>query len=224
MFEDFMNGPLRILFPLVVALLAGSRTAAELSNRFVVNTRTRVSIRRRIAGRFMVTMLSMFVLFTVMGLINALVAFVVIPATVPESINPAQYGLGSPASVQADAMLHAPLAALLDYGRVVFALGASAWLGFNAAVFAAVTLIAVYVISRPVIALMVPFGLYVLESIVFQTIQLPGLSFLLSAVYPAGLQNYDPVQAFSPTLVLAFLTVAAMALVIMTSRRNPRLS
>lgn len=223
-FGDFMSGPVALLFPLMVAILAGATNLVQLNNRYVVYTRTRESIRQQVAKRFGVTCTVAFGIFAVMGIVSALMALVVVPQLYPESIDPAGYGLNSVAEVRADVMQGAPLAALLNLGKLAFSLGASAWIGLNAAIFAAVTLIATYLIGRPVVALMVPFLLYHVESLMAQLGGVPGASFIISATYPAGLRDYNPVQAFGPTVLLAVIAIVFTIYIVVSSPKNPRFS
>lgn len=223
-FEEFMNGPIRLLFPIVVTLAAGSQVARQLSSRWVASTRTRMDIRRRVASDFVTAAAGIFVVFSMVGLLNALAAFVIVPATMPEAIDPGSYGLHSHAAVLADAAAHAPFAGLLATSTPLFVAVSSIWLGLNGAVFAALTLVAVYLVPKPLVALLVPLAVYLFESVIFQIFGLPGASFLLSAVFPSGLQTYDVIEAIAPTAILGLLCAATALVLVRTARSNPRLS
>lgn len=223
-FDDFMGGPLRLLFPVVVALIAASATAAQLTNRHIASTRTRMPIRRLIVRRFSTVTGGVFVLFFLFGMLSFFCAFVIVPALFPSSINPGSYGLHSSASVLADAVKGAPLTGLLSWGPLAFGVGASAWLGLNAAVFAAVALVCVFIIRQPIIAFLVPFAIYLFESVALQVLGFPGSSFLISAVYPSGLQSYPLAPALIPTLALGVLALVGAAVLLLTTNRNSRLS
>ncbi|PDQ35240.1 MAG: hypothetical protein B5766_07285 [Candidatus Lumbricidophila eiseniae] len=80
------------------------------------------------------------------------------------------------------------------------------------------------VIRRAVLALLLPLALHIAESLFFQLLDMPGWSFLMSAVYPTGLQHYDPVQALCPTAYLGVLTVIGTAVFVARSRISPRMS
>lgn len=223
-FQDFMNSSLRILFPVAVALSAGLITAEQLSNRFVVNTRTRTDVRRWVAGKFWSAAIRAFVIFALITVVNAVAAFFIVPELWPHILDPAGYGLDDATAIANANVSVAPLAAFAQFGLPVFILVAAAWFGLNAAAFALVTVLAVFFIRRTVLALMVPLILYLAESLFFQLQGMPAPAFLISAVYPSGLQDYDLVVAAIPTAVL-LVTAAMGALVFVSrSRTSPRLS
>ncbi len=223
-FFEFMGGPLRLLFPLLVALLVCWNAAAELTHRHIAATRPRIEIRRHIGAKFVRGLAGIFALFFAVGMATWLCAFVIVPHLYPHAVDPRGYGLHTAASVLAATVKQAPLAALLSQGTLAFGVAASLWLGLNAVVFAAVGLVAVYILSRPIVALFVPFGVYIVESIVLQVAGFPGGSFLLSAVYPGGLQSYPLAQALVPSAVLAALAATAIAILLATARTNTRFS
>jgi len=223
-FGEFMNSPLRLLFPVAAALAAGMRTAEELSHRFVANTRTRADIRQRLTRRCSEAFARVFLTFALVALINAVAAFVIVPALWPHTIDPTSYGLSSADAVREADISAAPLTAALQFGPVVFSLVAAAWFGVNAAIFGIVAVLAVLIIRRAVLALLFPLALHLVESLFFQLLDMPGWSFLVSAVYPTGLQHYDPVQALCPTACLGVLTVIGVAVFVARSRTSPRMS
>lgn len=223
-FDGFMNGPIRLLLPFIVALLAGWHAAAELSHRQIASTRTRTDIRARLAARFGRTLGVVFVCFFLVGMVFWVCAFWLVPALDPHVVDPANYGLRTAAEQLAATVKGAPLAAALHGGTLAFGLTASAWLGLNAATFAAVALVAVYALHKPLVALFVPFGVYLVESVVLQVVNLPGASFLLSAVYPGGLQEYPLMQALLPTVLLAAACACGLAVILLRARTNTRFS
>lgn len=223
-FEDFMNSPLRILFPVAVAVVAGLELSGELSHRAIVNSRTREDIRVRLTRLFVVASARTFAVFAPLALVNAVAAFVVVPALWPHAVDPQGAGLMSTAAVQSADAAIAPLAGVLRFGWFPFAVVAAAWLGVNAVVFGLLTQICVILVHRPVVALLIPAVVYLAESIVLQYAGFPGPSFLISAIYPAGLQHYSLAEAIAPTAALAVGAFAASILLIRRSPTNPRMS
>ncbi len=223
-FGSFMNGTVRLLFPVAVALVSGSRIASELTHRYIANTRTRVGIRTALRRRLLRVPVQVGAAFALLGLVNAVVALWVVPAMWPESLDPAGYGLTSAAAIHAADVSVAPLSAVAGGNLIVFAVVAAFWLGAHAAIFALTTMLAVLVLTRPLVAMLVPFVLYVVESAVFQLLDLPGASFLISAVYPTGLQNYSLWSAVLPGGILAIAAIAAAAVMVARAPSNPRLS
>lgn len=223
-FEDFMNSPLRILFPIGAALLAGTELSAELSHRAILNTRTREGVRHHLRRVFTVALLRTFTVFALVGLVNAIAALFIVPAIWPHVIDPHGYGLSSASAVHAADVAIAPLAAAASLGSATFAIVSAVWLGLNGVAFGLLALVAVVFISRPVLALLVPAGVYLAESIVFMFVGMPGPSFLVSAVYPAGLQHYSLLQAVLPTALLLIVTAIVAAVVIVRSPTSARMS
>ncbi|MCZ2405026.1 hypothetical protein IV498_18145 [Paenarthrobacter sp. Z7-10] len=80
--EDFFNAPMRLLFPVAVALLAGSGLAAQLADRFIASARTRTDIRGLIARRIAVVTAVAFGVFFVIGVVTASAAYFVAFAVV----------------------------------------------------------------------------------------------------------------------------------------------
>lgn len=223
-FEDFMNSSIRMLFPIVVALLAGADIAPELSYRYIVNTRARQDVRRRLAGLFAAAVTRTFIVFALVTLVNAIMAFVVVPAVWPHAIDPRGYDLMTPAAVHASDTAIAPLTAMDNAGWVMFAVAAACWAGWNAAVFGLLTLICVVLAPRVVLALLIPMGLYQAESIIFMFLGIPGSAFLISALYPAGLQHYSLLQAAVPTLILTVIVSSAAVVLIRRAPSCPGMS
>ncbi len=223
-FHSFMNSPLRIVLPVAVALLAGVRTIEELSHHFVASTRAREDVRRRVARRFLREAATVGAIFAGFAIVNVIAAWVVVPAVWPAAIDPASAGLTTQVAVYAADVDISPLAAATAHGPALFAVATAAWLGGNAAVLALVTVSAVYLIKRPLVALFVPFGIYLGESVITQVAGVPAASFLISMIYPSGLQHYALSAAVAPSVILATVAIGCATAVILTSRRNTRLS
>lgn len=223
-FQDFMNSSMRLLFPVAVALLAGWKVSREVAQRFLANTRTRADIRRTVTRRLVEGATKAFVVFAVIAVISGICAFVIAPAVRPEAIDPAGYNLMSAADVRAADAATAPLSPLLNWGVPVFLAGAAVWSGLHAAVFGALTVMAVLILRRPAIALLAPLAIYLLESATLQFMGLPGPSFLLSAVYPSGLTHYDLAQAVIPIALLGIATAVVAAILVARSPTASRFS
>jgi hypothetical protein len=223
-FGDFMNSPIRVLFPIAVALVAGLDLSGDLSQRYIVTTRTRQDIRLRLLHRFASVSMRTFTLFALVVIVNAVAAFVIVPTIWPHAVDASQYGFTSAHAVQAADTAQAPLSSAMAHGWLPFTLTAAIWLGCNAVTFGLLTLVSVLIIHRAVLALLVPAGLYLVESVALQILGVPGASFLISAVYPSGLQNYDLLQAMLPSLLLLIVTAGVSAILIARARTSPRLS
>lgn len=220
----FMNAPIRLLLPVGVALIAGAGLAAQLGDRFVASTRARVDIRRYLARRAGVSVAATFGIFFVVGIITAVSAYYIAPAVMGVQYDPEGYGLHSPAAIMTESIHIAPLTALLQFGPVAYIFGVGAWLGLNAAVLALVTVAAVLLIRRQVVALVVPFLVYMLQSVIAQHAGAGGASLIISAAYPSGMQNYALSTAAVPAAVLGVVALAIVVWRIVGARTDLRFS
>jgi hypothetical protein len=221
LYGQFANGPTRLLLPIAASLLGGWQVAAELHDRWIVSSRTRRSIRAHLANRALVGICASALAFFIVGLAWFVVAEYIAPAAWPNAVDPSGFG-PSEAAVQAAVQASDPLARLLSVGHWAFGLAAAAWLAVNGAVFAAVAFVSALLIRRRVVALMIPVALYLGQSIVFQIAGQSQYSFLVTAVYPTGLQHLSIAAASAATVVLAVSAVAVATVLIARSSTDQR--
>lgn len=221
LFYALQNGPVRLYFPFLVALVAAFRLSGDLENRFIANTRSRIGIQTYLRTEIRRVATSTFGIFGSISLVKATLAFTLIPAVMPKLIQPGAYA-GSLDAIQALDESQSPLAATLRLGWPAFALSAGIWTGANASALAALSVVAMILLKNRVLALLLPAGIYVLESFVTQLLELPGQSFLISALYPGGLQNYPLWQALVPLLSLGLTCAITLWYLVRHSPHNQR--
>lgn len=221
---DFMNGPIRLLLPIAASLVAASPLAEELSQRGMANLRSRQDIHTKLVRTFGAGLLRTFAVFAATALLAGTIALTVAPSLWKDSIDPEGYGLKTSAQVLTMDAATTPLSSLQEYGWAPVIVAAAMWLGSSAAVFGLVALVSVILIRRTVIALIVPTALYIGVSFIFEFLEQPSFAFLVSAVYPAGLQDYPLWQAMLPTATLGALALLAAAVIIARSPTNERMS
>jgi len=221
LYGQFANGPTRLLLPIAASLLGGWQVAAELHDRWIVSSRTRRSIRTHLAHRALSGIGAAALAFFIVGIVWFVVAEYVAPSAWPHAVDPSGFGR-STAEVQTAVQASDPLARFLSSGHWVFGMAAASWLAINGAVFAALAFVSVLLIRRRVIALMVPVALYLGQSVVAQIAGQSQYSFLVTAVYPTGLQHLPIVAASAATVVLAIGAVAAGTVLIARSPTNQR--
>ena len=223
-YVEFMNGPDRVIFPVVVALIYGTTLSQEISHRFIASTRARQDVRNRLVILFTRATARAFVGFAALVLSYWLVAICVVPALWPHATDSSAYALGGNRLYYLDDVSQSPLSANLKSGWGMFCLASFAWMAICIVAFGAVSFISVMYIHKTVLALVAPMIFYILESLAFQLLGMPVYSFLISGIYPAGLQHIELSQAIVPAL--GTLVIGAISLVVSIARSpgNPRFS
>lgn len=223
-FVEFMNGPDRVLFPVVVALIYGVTLSQEISNRFIANTRARQDVRNRLVALFIRATTRAFVGFAALVLSYWIVTLYVVPVLWPHAVDSSAYGLAASKIYYLDDVNQSPLSANLKFGWGIFCLTSFAWISVCIVAFGAITFISVIFIHKTVLALVVPMIFYIAESLAFELVGMPIYSFLISGIYPAGLQHLDLHQAIAPALGTLLIAIVSLAVVIAKSPKNPRFS
>lgn len=223
-FHEFTNGPDRVIFPVIVSLVAGVPLANELSNRFIVNTRTREDLRKHLGRLAFRGIAKAGFGFATLLMVYAVAAFAVSPNLFPGAVDPEAYGLEAASGAYAIDATDGAFANLANYGWPVLAIFSALWAGANAAIFAGVAVVSLLLIDKTIVALSIPFALYLFESVVTQILDLPGMSFLITAIHPVGLQEFDLAQVFAPTILLGLSTWVTLTVLIAQAPHNPRFS
>lgn len=214
-FGEYMNGAIRLLFPVIVTVLAAVPLQDQLRDNFIAFTRTRQSFGRylfRVTGAGIVRNS---IYFGLLGVLTTVAVAFVVPFLNPRAVDRAGYGLSEQQLYGQN-----PLGGLLTFGPVAFGLGATAWMVASAATFSLLAIASVLLIRSRAIALITPAALYILESILFQVLSLPGLSLILAAPTPSSLQRYPLVVAVSPLAAVAIVAMALIAVAVWRSRRS----
>ena len=220
-YAQLQNGPIRLYFPFLVSLVAGLALIGDLENRFAANTRSRIGIQKRLLREAVRVSAWAFGIFGSVALIKVFIAFLVIPRLMPQVINPHSYA-STEEAIQTLNEIQSPIAGTLRTGLPLFAVTAAIWNGIVASAFALLTLICVVLVRNRVLALLLPAIFYIAESIFTQLVDLPGLSYLLSATYPTGLQNYPLWQAILAIATVTLFSGAVFAWIIKTASKNQR--
>ncbi len=218
---ELMNGPVRLLFPVIVTMISVPTLSQELRFRYVTYIRSRNGMRLHLAKRLFVGAVSSFAVFAIFAGLAFGVAYGVTPLLAPSAIDPASYGLHNPAQVIAADTNIAPLNALRSSSFLLFAAASIAWPAMYAFMFSLFAMCAVIMVEASVLALLVPLAAYLGESVLTQIIGLPAASFLVSALYPAGLNSYSLEESAVAAMVLGVCVVCWSSLLV---NRAPSLS
>lgn len=222
LYTDIMLGPIGLIVPLIVTILFCSTTYAELSARFVSQTRTRESIRPRVTRRMTSRALGAGALFFTYAWVPFVLAFAVWPMLGDPAIDPAGYGL-TPAEAAADSLVRDSYSGILQFGDVAFGIAYSLLVGLAAAAFAVLGESFLLIVPHRILAMALPFLIYVGSTVAAAVLGVPYAG-LLYSLFPGGLAAIDPLIAATPTFVL-FAVVAALAVwVVVRAPRNTLLA
>ncbi|WP_217134778.1 hypothetical protein [Leucobacter chinensis] len=205
--SELMGSPIRLLFPVAVAVIAGPELVGELRERYIASTRTRADIRAYLSGTVARTSITLFLVFAALALVNVIVGLYVAPALWPESTSYIAFNLESAQEAAAEVEAIAPLTRALAFGPVAFMVVCGVWSGLQAVLFGVLMFVSAVLIHNSVLALATPLVVYLLQSFVLQVLGLPAFSFLLSSIYPEGLASFDLSSAVFSVAVLGVMSV-----------------
>lgn len=221
--NDFRYGMLVFALPLVTTVLVAFRTDSELRFGYIAYARARRPIRRYLVTRLLVTSCIVFVLFFAFALLSFVVAYYLVPMFGTPSLNPDD-GNGMTAGQRfASSLTRQPFAGLLETSPWVYGMVYAGWLGLTGAVYGALGLASVILVRQRVIALTLPFLVYMGETVVMQLAGRPQLTLMASA-FPQGLSHFSTSEAIAPLLVLASAVTVTWALLLIGSHRISVLS
>lgn len=199
------NSFLPLLLPLVSALPFTLAFSGELSNRFIVYTRTRCSIRSLLARKLGRNALVTFFVFFVVGIVPQLfVAFGEM------RYDTAGYGLTTPEQIETARLTSKTFSQLLIYGAWAPAVAYAAYLGLTAALYATIAMCSVVVTPNRILGFSIPWIVYILASFMMAVLWLEAYSVAL--VFPFNLQQLPLSNLLFPlagTVALAAIAVAA---------------
>lgn len=220
-FTLMLMSPVALVFPLIAVLLTCLRLFHELAARGIANTRTRVDIRRLLARRVGSAAAVSAAVFAVSTFAAFVIAFVVWPLIGDPALDPAGYGLTAEAAAS-DALTRWSYTGLLGTGELAFGLVYASWVGLAAA-YAVLGICFLVTIHNRILALALPFLLFLGGTVAAALAGAPELGFLYS-VFPGGLTASHPLVAATPTLVVVLAAAVFTAIVIARAPTNPRLA
>lgn len=196
---------LPLIFPLLAVALYVAPFSTQLSNRYLVYTRTRADIGRTLVSKACANATLAFVVFFLTGFVPFVWAYLLEPAFglityYTDTLNPA-----------ASAQDATTFSQLLAYGPWVYGLGFSVWLGLNGALYATIGFLLLFFIPNRFLAMSVPFVAVNVVGFVMAVLQVP--QFAPGSVMPFNLIQFPIWVPFVPFTVLAALAAAAAAYV-----------
>ncbi|MDO5498147.1 MAG: hypothetical protein Q4F67_00525 [Propionibacteriaceae bacterium] len=206
---------LGLVFPLVVALPYAFALSGQVSQNFLLYTRTRDGIGRTLGARFGASMVVGFTVGFLIALMTYLWAYVAEPLLGLVTYRPGDMGLHTPAAVAADAAGAFTFSQLLPLGSWVFGIGYAVFLGLVGMLYSLATAACLIIMPNRFLALVTPW--LVNEALTF-AMAVVGLE----AVSPNAFMPFNLTQLGlgTPFLPLVALVVATAALVAVVIRRR----
>lgn len=212
-----VSGPASLALPLAISLVAGWALRQRLVDGHVENTRTRAPLRRTLVRTAWPGVLAALALGVAIPLVCGVMTLVILPATgysyYPDSyyVEPDDIPRWNAAAVTAGTLTSASPGVYV----AVHALWVSTW----AAVLAVMTQALVLLLRRPLVALVLPFALVTVVSIVLALARVETMTPTASQ-FPTSLSPF-PLWHVMPSLVVFAAAAAALWAVVL--RRLPEL-
>jgi hypothetical protein len=192
---------LPLIFPLLAAALYVAPFSTQLSNRYLVYTRTRADIRRTLVSKAGANATLAFVVFFGTAFVPFIWAYLLEPAFGlvtyrTEGLDP-----------EAAALTATTFSQLLAYGTWVYGVGFSLWLGLNGALYATIGFFLLFFIANRFVAISVPFVAVIVVGFFMAVLQVP--QFAPGSVMPFNLIQFPIWVPFVPFTVLAALAATA---------------
>lgn len=220
-FGQLMNSPLQLLIPLIGAGLGCVTLYGQVGHRYVTLVTHRAQPCAFLTAKLLLSVIVPFIVMFSYVLLIFVVSFVIWPAIGNPLIAPELYPSAGDAAAGGDASSFS-YSQLMDLGTPIYGLAYAAWLGLGAAIYAALGAAFLLVIPNRVVAILLPSGIYILETIAAALIGNPYAG-LLYSLFPFGLQQAPVLEAALPTLILGALTALLWVWIYRHTRDIPNL-
>jgi hypothetical protein len=215
-FTLILGGVLPLIFPLLAVAVYAVPFSHQLSNRYLVYTRTRIDIRRNLAAKAMTNLILAFVVFFLVAFVPFLWAFVLEPSL--GVVDEYRQSLFGPDGLPASPSANSTFSQLLTIGPWAYGIGYSLVLGLNGAIYASLGFLLLFLIPNRFVAIALPFVGYNIVTFVLAVLGIP--QFSPAMVFPFNLIQFPMWAPFVPFTVLAVL---ALALAVYIQRNTHRL-
>lgn len=220
-FIYMLLAPTTLVLPLLFTIVFCTTSYAELAARFVANTRNREEIRRRLIRRWAATGGSAALAGFVYVFAPFVVAFALWPAWGDPAIDPAGYGL-DPSTLAIERLERMSYTPLLELGELPFGVIYAAFVGAGMAACALAGEAFLVLLSHRVLALALPFLIFVGWTAAAAVLGTPHAGVLYS-FFPGGLDSIEPLPAAIPGLALVTAALGFAFAIVVRAPRNPRL-
>ena len=221
-FEIYFNSLLRLVFPMLVTLLAATTLQSQLANNFVAFTRSRQSLRSYFLISLRRAMLKNVLFFTALGASTSIAITCYELGAHPGLVDPKPFGF-----TKQDALIHVstqnPLGWAANSGAIVFGVVLTAWLVMASIVLTLFSFTVVLFIRHRV-ALLVPFAFYIVETLVFQSNSMPKYGLFASMPTPISMQSFTMYEAVIPMVAIVAFSALAIAYKIRLAKNSGEFS
>jgi hypothetical protein len=202
-FTFFLDSFVPLVFVVFAVLVYTGAFAQEISNRFIVYTRLRISLKKllriKLAANFALT----FCVFFIFIFGCFVFAYYIEPMIGLVSYDLSFFALNN-TTVEEYTFSQNTFSQLLEYGSLTYGLFYSFWVAVNAAFFASLAFLLVLLVGNTFLALSIPFGFYVVQSFFMGAFGMNKYQFFQS-VFPFNYMQQPIWTAFVPFVFLIFL-------------------
>lgn len=221
-FVLYLSSPLVLVIPFLAAWAGCARLYNELGHRHATNLRPRQSTVAFLRARLLTSFLTPGLIFGGSIAVVYAIAFLAWPLLGNPFIDPSINFLSSPKEVADYEQTLTAFSQLMALGTPVFGAVSALWFGFAAGVYGAFAAVAMILLQNRVLGLLLPLGVYIVETIAAAILVGPYAG-LLYSLAPFGLQQSPIVITVLPTVLLAIGVAVAWGWAIRHERDLPSL-
>lgn len=200
LFEIFMGSPLQLLLPLVAIGVGCSGLYREVGHRYVVYLLVRMGLRKYLMSRLLYSSVVPFLVMTIAAILIFFVSFVIWSMIGNPFIDPSVYFVSADNGAASDLQSFS-YSQLMAFGAPTFGVIYAIWFGCGAAIYGALGAASLIITSNRSLAILVPMGIYLLETIAAALLGDPHAG-LMYSLFPFGLRQTAIADAAAPTLIL----------------------
>jgi len=221
-FEIYFNSLLRLVFPILVTLLAATTLQSQLSSNFIAFTRSRQSLHSYFLASLRRAIMNNFMFFITLGTCTVIGVCCFELGAHPGLVDPKPFGL-----TNQEALLQVytqnPLGWAASGGAVAYGMALTAWLVISSIVLTLFSF-AVLLFTRHRAALLAPFAFYIVETLVFQLNSSPKYGLFASMPTPISMQSFSLFEAAIPLVTIAFISGLAIQFKIRAAKNSGEFS
>lgn len=217
-FTFFLDSFVPVVFVVSAVLVYTGTFAQEISNRFIVYTRLRISLKKLLSIKFTANFTLTFCVFFIFIFGYFVFAYYIEPIIGLVKYDQAFFALNG-TTVEEYALQQNTFSQLLGYGALTYGLVYSLWVAFNAALFASFAFLLVLLVGNTFLALSIPFGFYMVQSFFMGAFGMVKYQFYQS-VFPFNYMQLPIWTAFVPAVVLILLCLVLMVYLNLSNRMD----
>lgn len=215
-FTFFLDSFVPIVFVIFAVLVYTGMFAQEVSNRFIVYTRLRISLKKLLSIKFAANFTITFGVFFIFIFAYFVFAYYVEPIIGLVRYDPSFFALNG-TTVEEYTVKQNTFSQLLAYGEIIYGFIYSLWVAINAALFATFAFLLVLLLDNSFVALSLPFGLYLVQSFFMGAFGLVKYQFF-QAVFPFNYMQLPIWTSLVPTAALFGVCLFLLGYLILTNR------